>query len=312
MQTCPRASAPRSFVRLAGLTVAICGIAVLHQQPADAQAIVLAVNGDPITSVDLEQQMKLQRVIHRAPTREAATESLIEDHLKFHEAARYGLNIKDNEIGEEVQDEAKQLKTSPQALVQNIQRAGVSPDFMRYHFKAQLGYAILIKALNKGVEASEVAVRDEMSRDKDKGAETNYTIRQVVFTLNPGDPPSAVEASIKEAQALRGRFSNCDSGIAYAKSLPGVAVRNKLTRSASQLSDGIKELLDKTPIGHLTDPSRSANGIEMVAVCARSLEKNDDALRKTISDRILARHFAEEEARKYREMRAIAVITRNQ
>jgi peptidyl-prolyl cis-trans isomerase SurA len=294
-----------------GLVVAASLFVVAAPQRTTAQTIALSVNGDPITSIDLEERMKMLRAMRKPATREAATESMIQDRLKEHEASRYGVSIKDNEIGESIQLTARQLKMTPPALLQNITRSGVSQEHARNYFKAQLAFSVLIRALNRGVEASEIAVRDELAKEKGKGGVTSYTIRQIVFTINPGDSPSVIEASVKQAQALRGRFTNCETGIPYAKSLPSVAVREKLTRNSSQLGDGIKELLDKTPVGHLTEPSRSPNGIELVAVCNRSAVTDDEDLRKTISERLLAAHFADAEAEKYKDLRAHAIISRN-
>lgn len=283
----------------------------LPTSAALAQAIVLSVNGDPITSVDIEQRAKLLRALHKPATKDAVVESMIAERLKNREASRFGIIIKDEEIGEQAQIDAKKVKVSPQQLVADIQKNGVSAEHMKNFFKAELGYSVLIKALNRGVEASEIAVRQELAKEKTKGGVINYSIRQVVFTLNPGDGPAAVSASVKEAEALRGRFTSCASGIPYAKSLPGVAVREKLNRTSTQLGDSVfKDLLDKTPVGHLTQPSRSANGIELIAVCDRSTSKDDSDLRKAISDRLLNEHMEQETAAKYKEMRSRAVIER--
>ena len=279
---------------------------------AFAQAIVASVNGDPITSVDVEQRMKLLRALHRPATRDAAIESMVEDRLKAREASRFGVVIKDDEASEELQILAKKMKVSAQQLAGDISRAGVSQNHASNYLKSELGYTVLIRALNKGVEASEIAVREELAKEKSKGGGvTTYTIRQVVFTITPGEGAEALTASVKEAEALRMRFSDCSTGIPYAKTLPGVAVRDKLTRNSTQLNDGVKELLDKTPVGHLTAPSRSPNGIELIALCDRSAEKNDEELRKSISDRLLAQHFEAETQAKYKEMRAAAVIERH-
>ena len=88
-------------------------------------------------------------------------------------------------------------------------------------------------------------------------------------------------------------------------------MRNKLTRDSTQLSEGIKEELDKLPVGHMTAPSRSPNGIELIALCNRSVESDDETLRKSISDRLLAEHFEAETQAKYKEMRATAVVEKH-
>lgn len=298
------------FLTFAALACAASGVALAPRTPAFAQAIVLSVNGDPVTSLDIEERMKLLRALHRPASREAATESMIEDRLKMREASRFGVTLKDSEIGEEVQTLAKKYKMSPQAMMTAINHAGVSNAHAVAYFKSRFAYSLLIRALNRGVEASEIAVRDELAKEKQKANVTSYTIRQIVFTFNPDAPPAVVQENAKQAQALRGRFTSCETGIPYAKSLPGVAVREKLTRTSLQLADGAREMLDKTPTGHLTEPSRSPNGIELVAVCSKTATRDDDELRKVISERLLAEHFAAEEDSKYKDMRARAVISR--
>ena len=305
-------SCTKSLRIVSALALCVGGATTLWTSQASAQAIVASVNGDPITSVDVEQRMKLLRAFHKPATRDAAIESMVADRLKTREASRFGVNIKDDEVSEEVSILSKRMKISSQQLAADISHAGVSQNHVTNYLKSELGYTILIRALNKGVEASEIAVRQELAKEKSKGGGvTTYTIRQVVFTLAPGEGAEALNASVKEADALRARFNDCSTGIPYAKTLPGVAVREKLTRNSTQLNDGIKGLLDKTPVGHLTAPSRSPNGIELIALCDRSAEKNDDELRKSISDRLLAEHFEAETQAKYKEMRATAVIEKH-
>lgn len=292
---------------------ALCTALAFAPGAARAQAIVVSVNGDPVTSVDIEQRMKLLKALRRPATRDAAIESMVQTRLKAREATRFGIAIKDEEVSEELQVLGKKLKISAQQLATDIGHAGVMQNQANTFLKAELGYAILIRALNKGVEASEVQVRQELAKEKSGkggGGLVNYTIRQVVFTVDPGETQAALAARAKEAEALRGRFTSCDSGIPYAKSLPGVAVREKIVRSSAQLGEGIKDVLDKLPIGHLTGPSRSPNGIELIALCDRSTSRNDDELRKEISERLLAAHFEQETESKYKDMRSHAVIER--
>lgn len=295
------------------VAIAFCAVMAVAPCAVLAQAIVVSINGDPVTSVDLEQRMKLLRALRKPATRDAAIESLIQTRLKAREASRFGVAIKDEEVVEELQIIGKKMKISAQQLATDIGHAGVTQSQANTYLKAELGYAILIRALNKGVEASEVQVRQELAKEKSgkgSGGLVNYTIRQVVFTLDANETQAALAARAKDAEALRSRFTSCDTGIPYAKSLPGVAVREKIVRSSSQLGESIKEVLDKLPIGHLTGPSRSPNGIELIALCDRSTSRNDDELRKEISERLLSTHFDQEADAKYKEMRASAVIER--
>ena len=297
-------------IRLATVAGIIAASIAMTASPASAQEVVVSVNGDPITSYDLEQRMKLLRGLRKPAGRDAAIESLISDRLMAREASRYGINITDDEIGSQITEDARKAKMSPQAFAAEASKTGASAEHVRNHFKSELAYNVLIKGLNRGVEASESQIRSELAAQKGKSSVTDYTIRQVVFTLSPSDGPAQVEAALKQATALRTRFTSCDSGLAYAKSLPGVAIRAKLTRDSTQLSEEIKQILDSTPIGHLTTPTRSGNGIELIALCGRGAPTNDDQLRKQIGDRILGQHLEAVAAQRYREMRSTAVIER--
>ena len=279
---------------LTGLALAAIPVCLA---PARAQAIVLAVNGDPITTFDVEQRMKLLKAIHKPADRNAAIESMISDRLKLSEATHYGVTIN-----------ATAMKTTPQALLSDLAHAGVQQSHLVGYFKSELGFAVLVKGMNKGVEASEVAVRAELAKSGGKASITDYTIRQVVFTLDPGVSPAVVNEKAKEAEALRARFSSCSNGLAEARTLEGVAVREPLTRSSTSLSAPLRALLEKTPVGHLTPPSRSPSGLEMVAVCERAAAKDDTDLRKTISDRLLQAHYDADAAARLKDLRSRAVI----
>ena len=298
------------LIRLATIAGIAAAAVAATAAPASAQEVVVSVNGDPITSYDLDERMKLLRGLRRPAGRDAAIESLISDRLMAREASRYGISISDDEIGSQIAEDARKAKMSTAAFAAEASKTGASADHVRTHFKSELAYNVLIKGLNRGVEASETQVRSELAREKTKSSVTDYTIRQVVFTLSPSDGPAQVEAALKEATSLRAKFTSCDSGLAYAKTLPGVAIRAKLTRDSTQLNDEIKQVLDTTPIGHLTAPTRSGNGIELIALCGRGAPANDDQLRKQISDRILSQHLEAVAAQRYHEMRSTAVIER--
>jgi peptidyl-prolyl cis-trans isomerase SurA len=50
-------------------------------------------------------------------------------------------------------------------------------------------------------------------------------------------------------------------------------------------------LLDGTPIGHLTPPEVTKQGVEMVALCARKPTKVDTPKKKEIRDKMFAEKF---------------------
>ncbi|MGH6819690.1 MAG: hypothetical protein ACREDU_02375 [Methylocella sp.] len=300
-----------AYVRLS-LCVALAAIAAfmaLAGGPAFAQEIVASINGDPITNIDIDERMKMLRVLRKPATRDAAIESLFTDRLESQEAGKFSIDPRDSDISQQIGTVAQDMKLAPDALVGALQRAGVTADHFKAHFGADLAFYVLVKALNKGVEASEEQVRAELAKQGGKAASgTEYTVRQIIFAIPRSAPVAALTERAREAEQLRGRFTDCDTGLPLARAMNDVTVRESLIKTSVEIGEGLRQLLDKTPAGHLTAPQRSSEGLEMIAVCAKGTAKDDSAARAAISQKILAAHIAADGERRLKELRARAVI----
>ena len=80
-----------AYVCLSLCVAAIAPFMALVGVPAFAQEIVASINGDPITNIDIDERMKMLRVLRKPATRDAAIESLFTDRLEFHEADKFGV-----------------------------------------------------------------------------------------------------------------------------------------------------------------------------------------------------------------------------
>ncbi len=289
--------------------VLLFGSAVFTLDTASAQAIIATVNNDPITNVDVEQSAKMLRVLRKPSTPEAAMESVINDRVKKSEADKYKVKPSDADVSHELVRVAGEMKVDPNALAAEFQRAGVTSDQLKSHFGADFAFGLLVQALNKGVEASEVEVRNELAKEGGKSAAgTEYSVRQIVLPLLGNAPPATVEARVHLAEQIRTRFNDCDSGVPMVQGMEDAVIKNPISRTSLQLSAGMRQILDKTPVGHVTAPERSSAGIEMLALCSKGTAKDDTSARELISQKILAAHYAKEEERLLKELRSHAVI----
>ena len=94
-------------------------------------------------------------------------------------------------------------------------------------------------------------------------------MQPIVLIVPRGSPPAAVELRQKEAETLRSRVQSCDEANSLFKSMQNAAIRESVTKSSADIPPTLREVLDNTPIGHLTPPEVTKQGIEMVALCAR-------------------------------------------
>ena len=166
------------------------------------------------------------------------------------------------------------------------------------------------RARNRAVDVSEAEVKAEIARDPKLKSQQSFTLRQVLITVPASSGVAGLQAAGKQMQTLSARFTDCASGSKLTAEFPNLVVREPVTRSSSQLGEQLVALLDKTPIGHLTPASRDPNGIVSLAVCERSVAK-DDAVKEAARERILARMIDRDAEKLYQELRASAVIVKS-
>ena len=113
---------------------------------------------------------------------------------------------------------------------------------------------------------------------------------------------------MREAQALRSRFSDCAQGIPLARALPDVAVKAQIVKTAITMSEGTRKALEQVQKGRLTNPERTVSGLEMVAVCNRSDDGDNASVRDTVQSNLLVERLGKEADRMYKELRDRAVV----
>ncbi len=276
---------------------------------AVAQVIIATVNNNPITNIDLEQRMKMLRVLKQPATSEAAFESLVDDHVKEDDIKKYAVKPGDAEINNQILDVAKEMKVDPNNLVAELGRAGVSTDHYKAHFATDYAFDLITRAFNKGVEASEIEVRAELAKEGGKSAAgTEYSVRQIILPLPGNAPQATVEARSHLAEQIKTRFTDCATGVPMIQAMDEAVIKNPISRTSLQLGTGLKDVLDKTPMGHVTPPQRTATGIEMLALCSKGAAKDDTTAHDAIAQKLLNARYAKIEADRLKELRSYAVI----
>ncbi|HEV2571619.1 peptidylprolyl isomerase [Methylocella sp. CPCC 101449] len=274
---------------------------------AHAQALVATVNDSPITNQDVEQRMRILRVMRKPATNAAALESIYESRLKLAETGKYSLKPSEQDAINELARVATEMKLRPQALLASIQGARVDKQAIQEYFGAMMAWRSLVGALNKNVSVPESEVRAELAKQGAKAA-GDYRLRQVIFVVPRNASGDYIQSRSQMAQQLRGRFNDCQSGIQLARSMNEVVVREQMTRGAAGLSPELMEILDKTPVGQLTPPQRGAEGIEMIAVCGKSQAGSDSGAAENIRQTLLSKRLEGVADRLYKPLRDRAII----
>ena len=133
-------------------------------------------------------------------------------------------------------------------------------------------------------------------------------MQPIVLIVPKGAAPAAIEARKKEAEALRERVQTCEEANSYFKSMQNAAIRDVVTKTSADLPVPLRELLDKTPIGHLTAPEITKQGVEMVALCGRKPTTIDTPKKREIRDKMYAEKYEAKSKAYLQEIRKAAMI----
>jgi peptidyl-prolyl cis-trans isomerase SurA len=112
----------------------------------------------------------------------------------------------------------------------------------------------------------------------------------------------------KEAETLRGRVQSCDDATILFRSMRNATIRDTVVKTSADLPQPLRELLDKTPIGHLTAPEVTRHGIEMVALCERKPTSGDTPEQRKIREKLYAQKYEARSKSYLQDIRKAAMI----
>jgi peptidyl-prolyl cis-trans isomerase SurA len=280
---------------------------------ARAQAVSVLVDGEPITSLDIEHRSKfLEMSNHKAPTRQEAIDSLVNEILELREAKRYGIDPAASDVNDAFTNIATNMGVDAAKLTQMLSSGGASPDTLKQRLRAQMAWASLVRGRYKAsleIADSDVEAQLQLHKPDEKNqVGYEYTMNPVLLVVPHGSPDAAFEARKRDADALRARFTSCTEGIPFARALPEVAVRDPVIKSSADLQQALRDILDKTEVGHLTPPEQTTEGVQMFAVCSKKESKSDAPGLKQMRNEIFDKKFDAKAKRYIADLRRQAMI----
>ena len=288
---------------------AVSGAAVAASTPAFAQAVVTAVNGDPITSFDVAEYEKILRLEHKPASPADALEAVVGDRLRYDEARHWGVDSSDSDLSQQLQKVAASVKMDVSAFTQASAKAKIDIETIRSHLRSAAAWDNLVRARNKGVGATEEEINAAIAKGGSNKV-TSYRLQQIVFVVPVNPSPAVIQARMDAAKALRNRFDGCGTGIQLARQLSDVAVKEPMSRNSDSFSPALRKLLSETQKGMLTMPDRTVNGIEMLAVCDKN-DGDDSTLHDQVQKDIIADKLVGVSAQMYKDLRKTAVVSKD-
>jgi peptidyl-prolyl cis-trans isomerase SurA len=282
--------------------------------PLHAQTVAVMVNGEPITNYDIEQRSKLDFLsTHKAPTRQQVIDELIDEKVKIKEGKKFGIDPGVADVDQSYSAMGSRMRLTPDQLTKSLESQGIRPETLKSRMKAEMVWGSLVRgrfkeSLQVGEKEVAAAVQVNGSDAKTETESFEYKMQPIVLIVPRGSAQPAIEARRKEAEALRNRVQTCDDANALFKSMQNAAIREAVTKTSADLPPPLRELLDKTPIGHLTEPEVTKQGIEMVALCGRKPTTVDTPKKKEIREKMYVEKFEAKSKAYLQEVRKAAMI----
>lgn len=276
-----------------------------------AQVVVIA-NGSPITEYDIQQRMKLDAISQKSPNRQQAINDLIDDRLKIARAKVYGLEVGDSEITGAFENMAGRQHITVAQFTQVLERSGISPNTVKARIRAEMTWQQLIRGkYNSSLQIGDSDIAKAL-KDKNEGDAPAvgyiYTLYPVMVVVARGSSEATISAKRSEAENLKSRFASCADGLAMARGLRDVAVRDPITRNSADLSPQLRDLLGNIQVGRLTPPEVTAQGLQMFAVCNKKESATDSPQKREMREQLFAKRFESESKKYLDEIRKAAMI----
>jgi len=238
--------------------------------------------------------------------------SLILTFSSIKEAKKYGVDPSASDIDASIASMAQRMRMSPEQLIQTLASRGIRPGTLRDRVRAEMVWSSLVRGRFKdSLMVSDKVVRTasgDLVDGKSDSSNFEYQMRPIVLVVPRGSAPATIEMRRKEAEALRSRVQSCDDANTLFRSMRNATIRDTVVKTSADLPQALRELLDKTPIGHLTAPEVTRQGIEMVALCERKPTSGDTPEQRKIREKLYMQKYESKSKSYLQDIRKAAMI----
>ncbi|MDF0519613.1 SurA N-terminal domain-containing protein [Bradyrhizobium yuanmingense] len=281
--------------------------------PSRAQNIAVMVNGDPITDFDIEQRIKLDQLsTQKTPSRQEVINVLIDDKVKIKEGKKYGVDPSVSDINQSYDSTAQRMRVTPDQLTKMLESKGIRPETLKSRMRAEMVWGSLVRGRFK--EKLLVGERDVAQAVQAQTGEklqvegTEYKMQPIVLIVPRGSSAAFLETRKKEAESYRARVGSCEEANSLFRSTPNATIRDTVTKTTAELPEPLRKVLDDTPIGRLTAPEMTKNGIEMVVLCSRKPTMIDTPKKREVREKMYQEKYEKTQKAYLDELRKAAMI----
>ncbi|EJF75186.1 peptidylprolyl isomerase [Bartonella alsatica] len=240
--------------------------------PVFAQtAIVITVNGNPITNYDIQRRaafLKLQQ--KQGNLVEQAKNELINEALKDTEIKRRNIEVSNSEVESAFENFATQNNMTIDQLNQILTQNDITVQHFKNYIRGQIGWGRLVHAryqAEMSMITEQEAVRRILKNGGVKPSTNQYTLQRIIFVIPAHRRSEIFEKRQREANNFRAHFQGCANSQKQASGILDVTIRHLGKFLEPQLPSAWEQDILATPAGKMTRFQETSDGIEALAVC---------------------------------------------
>jgi len=269
----------RSLFRALLLSAALAaplGTAPLSPALAQDNRIVAVVNGDIVTTADIEGRRRLfainaglginQQVLERLTPQ--VTRLLIDERLRVQEVQRRRIPVSDADIAQTIAELERRNGMPAGGLVGQLRRAGVEPRVLHDQLRAQIGWSRLIRTL-LGSQATpgEAEVADWVATQRARTGQPEYLVSEIFIPLDdPAEEPEVRRFVEDIVGQLRAGVPFPVAATQFSQAQSALGGGDLGWVGAEGLDEGVGRVVSQMPVGAVSNAIRVPGGFQIVAL----------------------------------------------
>lgn len=238
-----------------------------------------------------EQAISGARASIMPTLRKQAKEELIEEQLKLQEAKRLNIVIEDKDVDAIVKSLADRNKMDEKQFAAHLKSIGVDIGAMRERFKATLSWnEVVRRTFGNQVTVSEREIERFASQGSKGEEQIELKLSRILLPLPAKVDQRTMADTLDKAERIRAAHKSC-KGMAAEAVQHGGKYEDMGYRPASSFKDPLLTMLVSAQENEMVAPNVTPAGVELLAVCKRSVMTATEQKRQEVMSDLRQREF---------------------
>jgi peptidyl-prolyl cis-trans isomerase SurA len=246
---------------------------------AQENRIVAVVNGDVVTTADIEGRRRLFAITSGLPVSQQVldrltpqvTRLLIDERLRFQEVQRRRIAVTDDEIAAAIADLERRNNLPAGGLVAQLRRAGVEPRVLFDQLRVQIGWGRLIRALlGRQATPTEAEINDWLANQRARTGQQEFLVSEIFIPLDDPSEEAEVRRFVDDiVTQLRGGVAFPIVATQFSQSQTALAGGDLGWVGQEALDPEVGRIVTQMPPGAISSAIRVPGGFQIVALRQR-------------------------------------------